>query len=204
MYIPKINLETDKNEIVSFMQRFSFATLITSEDNLPVATHLPILVKIIENRVVLIGHFAKANKQWQKVEENQVLVIFSEPHAYISPKNYDKELNVPTWNYISIHAYGKAKLITEHNEVFQILDSTINYYEAEYKSKWDNFSEEYKLKMINGIVAFEIEVSDLQAKYKLSQNRTDSEKNNIINNLSDSEDSNEKLIAYYMNNKQKK
>ena len=203
MYIPKINLETDENEIVSFMQRFSFATLITSENNLPVATHLPMLVKIRENRIVLISHFAKANKQWQKVEENQVLVIFSEPHAYISPKNYDKELNVPTWNYISIHAYGKAKLITEHNNVFQVLDATINNYEAEYKSKWDNFSEEYKLKMINGIVAFEIEVSDLQAKYKLSQNRTDSEKNNIINNLSNSEDSNEKLIADYMNNKHK-
>lgn len=199
MYIPKVNLVTDQKEIISFMQQFSFATLVTSEDNLPVATHLPLLVKIKDDKVLLVGHFAKANTQWQNIMANKVLVIFSEPHAYISPKNYDKELNVPTWNYISVHSYGWVKLITDKENVFEILAETIQNFEPEYKSKWDKFPEDYRLKMINGIVAFEIEISELQAKYKLSQNRTDKEKEKIINNLTKSKDTNEKLIADYMN-----
>jgi len=96
LYIPKINLETDREKIVAFMQRFSFATIITAKNNLPVATHLPFLVTIREDNVILTSHFAKANNHWSDIENDKVLVIFSEPHAYISPKNYGKELNVPT------------------------------------------------------------------------------------------------------------
>lgn len=198
MYIPKINLATDREEIVAFMKQFSFATIITAKDNLPVATHLPFLVTTQGNNVVLTSHFAKANEHWTDIENNKTLVIFSEPHAYISTKNYDKELNVPTWNYISIHAYGQGKLITETEKTFEILEATINNYETSYRQQWDNLPEEYKLKMSKGIVAFEIIVTDLQAKKKLSQNRTDSEKQKIIDTLSKSKDKNEQLIAEYM------
>lgn len=176
MYIPRINLEQDKTEIVAFMQRFSFATLITSRDHIPLATHLPLLVSMRGNDVVLSGHFAKANAQWENIEQNKVLAIFSEPHAYISPKNYEKEQNVPTWNYISVHVYGKAKLIIDTDEVFEVLEATINNYEASYKAQWDVLSESYKLKMIKGIVAFEMIVDDIQANFKLSQNKTIAEK----------------------------
>ncbi|MFN4813491.1 MAG: FMN-binding negative transcriptional regulator, partial [Bacteroidota bacterium] len=112
MYIPKVNLTSDKTEIIEFMKRFSFATIITSKDNFPTATHLPFVLTTKDDQIVLTSHFAKANEHWQDIESNSVLVIFSEPHAYVSTKNYDKELNVPTWNYISIHAYGQGKLIT--------------------------------------------------------------------------------------------
>src|SRR4051812_37753472 len=101
MYIPKINLIGDQEEILGFMRQFSFATIVTAKDNLPVATHLPFIVSVDGDQVTLTAHFAKANNQWADIENNQVLVIFTEPHAYISPKNYDKELNVPTWNYLS-------------------------------------------------------------------------------------------------------
>jgi len=134
----------------------------------------------------------------KEIENNKVLVIFSEPHAYISPKHYDKELNVPTWNYISIHAYGQGKLITETAKTFEVLESTISNYEVEYKRQWDNFPEEYKMKMAAGIVAFEIIVTELQGKKKLSQNRTNTEQLKIIETLSKSNDSNEQLIADYM------
>lgn len=128
MYIPKINLTTDKEEIVTFMKQFSFATIITSKDNFPNATHLPFVVSSKNDNLVLTSHFAKANEHWKDIENNTVLVIFCEPHAYISTKNYDKELNVPTWNYISIHAYGQAKLITETEKAFEILERTIDNY----------------------------------------------------------------------------
>ena len=202
MYIPKINLTTDTSEIVAFMQQFSFATIITVQDNIPVATHLPFMVTIRDEKVVLASHFAKANDHWKSVTGQTALVIFTEPHAYISTQNYDKELNVPTWNYISVHAYGEASLITEPAGAMSVIESTINTYEASYRNQWDNFPEEYKVKMLNGIVAFEVVVTDLQAKKKLSQNRTATEKDKIIETLSASRDSNENLIAHYMKKEQ--
>lgn len=198
MYIPKINLATDKDEIIAFIKKFSFATIVTSKDNIPIATHLPFLVSSNNDPIILTSHFAKANEQWKDIESNTILVIFSEPHAYISPKNYDKELNVPTWNYISIHAYGRGKLITETESTFKVLENTIDYYEASYRQQWERFPNEYKLKLANGIVAFEIVVEDLQAKKKLSQNRTETEKQKIIETLSKSDDTNEQFIATYM------
>lgn len=198
MYIPKINAMTDREEVVAFMKQFSFATIITAKENFPVATHLPFLVSVKEDKIILTSHFAKANEHWAAVVENKVLVIFTEPHAYISPKNYDKELNVPTWNYISIHAYGQGKLITRTDKVIEILEATIDNYELAYMQQWNSLPEDFKLKMIKGIVAFEIEVTELQAKKKLSQNKTDAEQRRIIDSLSDSNKDNEQHIADYM------
>jgi transcriptional regulator len=125
MYIPKINEASDREEILSFMRQFSFATIITAKDGHPVVTHLPFIMKNVNEGIVLASHFAKANRQWNDTEENTVLIIFSEPHAYISPKHFEKELNVPTWNYISVHAYGKGKLLTgvDFNRMFTIVNA---------------------------------------------------------------------------------
>ncbi len=198
MYIPEINKATDKDETIAFMQQFSFATIVTAKDNLPVATHLPFVITTKDDNIILTSHFAKANKQWEDIENGRVLVIFSEPHAYISPGNYEKELSVPTWNYIAVHAYGQGQLITDTEAVFNVLESTINNFEIAYRQQWDNLPADYKLKMSKGIVAFEIVVEDLQAKKKLSQNRTAGEKEKIIDSLSKSKDSNEVMIAEYM------
>lgn len=198
MYVPKENRMTDRAEIVAFMQRFSFATVITSEDNFPAATHLPFLVRSENEKIILTAHFAKANPQWETIENNLVLVIFSEPHAYISPKLYDKALNVPTWNYLAVHAYGHGKLITEAAAVREVLNATVQNFEMGYNQQWDGLPEDYKQKLSEGIVAFEIEVTDLQAKKKISQNKTETEKDRIIETLSKSDDSHERLIAEYM------
>ena len=125
-------------------------------------------------------------------------MIFTEPHAYISPINYEKEQNVPTWNYLSVHAYGKATLIEDKTQVAQVLEKMIGFYEVAYRKQWDNLPAGYKIKMMNGITAFEIVVTDLQAKKKLSQNRKELERENIIASLSKSTDQNELEIATYM------
>jgi transcriptional regulator len=197
MYIPKNFEITNQAEIVEFMQRFSFATVVTAKNGIPVATHLPFLVTVKNEKVVLTSHFAKANPHWEDIVDNQVLVIFTEPHAYISPSNYEKELNVPTWNYIAVHAYGNGKLLTGEEETFKVLEATISSYETAYKSQWDGLPADYKLKLSKGIVAFEIEVTALQAKKKLSQNKTETEQKNVISSLSKG-DANEKHIAEYM------
>ncbi|HEV7350187.1 FMN-binding negative transcriptional regulator [Telluribacter sp.] len=198
MYIPKIFAATDQQEILSFMQEHSFATLITATDNVPTATHLPFVISVRDDKVVLTSHFARANEQWKEIADNQVLVIFAEPHAYISPGHYDKEQNVPTWNYFSVHAYGQGQVLPDSDRAFEVLEATINTYEKEYKSQWDSLPDDYKQKMVRGIVAFEIVVTDLQAKKKLSQNRTEVEQRRIKEVLSESTRTHEREVADYM------
>ncbi len=201
MYIANHNLETDKTEILNFIKRFNFATIVTVKDNFPTATHLPFLIEERqiegEDKIFLISHFAKANKQWQDVG-NDTLVIFSEPHAYISPKFYKKMQNVPTWNYISVHCYGDGKILDSDEEKLTVLEKSIDFFDASYKEQWDKLENNYRLGQLKGIVAFEIEVTNVQAKKKLSQNKTENERNNIINSFQKSSDDNEKIIAEYM------
>lgn len=198
MYIPKINLETDQDEIIDFMKRFSFGTIVTSKNNVPTATHLPFSIEKVGEKILVTGHFAKSNSQWKEIEDSEILVMFNEPHAYISPSNYEKNLNVPTWNYIAVHVYCKGTIIDDPESVQKVLEKSILQYEPNYKEQWDNLPNDYKTNMMNGIVAFELSVYDLQGKKKLSQNRSDVEKENIINSLSKSNDTNEQLIASYM------
>jgi len=198
MYTPSFNSFTDGQEIIAFMQRYSFATIVTAVNGVPEATHLPFLVREENGKVYLLSHFAKANPQSVQIIDNTSLVIFTEPHAYISPKNYEKEENVPTWNYIAVHAYGKAAVIEEEAKKAELLQHTIEFYDKGYLQQWSGLSDQYKSKMMKGIVAFEIEVTDLQAKKKLSQNRSEQEQKNIIQSLSQSHDTNEQEIAAYM------
>lgn len=188
----------NQEEILEFIQKYSFATVVTSQNGIPVATHLPIISERRGDKLILISHFAKANPQWRDIENGKLLVIFSEPHAYISPSNYEKIQEVPTWNYLSIHAYGIGSIISDPKEVFSILEKTINSYEAKYLNQWNTLSDQYKISMANGIVCFEMEVTELQGKKKLSQNKTLKEKQNIIESLSKSDDGPVRTLADYM------
>ncbi len=195
MYIPSFNKFESEQEAISFMQRYSFATIVTSNNEVPVATHLPFIIEQRDDKLVLSSHFAKANPQITGIEGKNALVIFTEPHAYISPANYEKETNVPTWNYLAVHAYGKVTLLTDTAD---LLARTIGNYEENYLQQWNNLPDDYKQKMMKGIVGFEIIVDDLQAKKKLSQNRSEQEKENIINTLSKSTNTTDNEIAEYM------
>lgn len=198
MYIPNHYLETDKKEITDFIKTYNFATIVTVKDNYQSATHLPFVINETENGLVLISHFSKANPQWRELMTNNTLVIFCEPHAYISPKHYDSEVNVPTWNYIAVHVYGRGEVITDAAETREVLESAILNFEPEYKAQWDKLPEDYKSKMQNGIVAFKIHVTDIQAKKKLSQNKKENERQRIISTLSKSSNTTEQSLAGFM------
>ena len=201
MYIPKHYKNENDHEAISFMQKFSFATMVTAKDGVPNATHLPFVVSKRGDEIVLTSHFARANPQAINLTDKSILTIFSEPHAYVSPSHYDKKLNVPTWNYMSVHAYGKAKLIEEEQAVFGVLEDMINSFESEYMKQWKELPAEYKSKMARGIVAFEIVVADLQFKEKLSQNKSASERSRITETFARSADKNERELASFMKNK---
>lgn len=185
-------------EILSFIQRYSFGTIITNIEGIPVATHLPFHAEMRGEQLILTTHMAKANKQWQAITEQENLVIFSEPHAYISPSNYDSRQSVPTWNYLSVHAYGKAGIISDKEAVMRLLEAAIRDYEPAYMAQWNELPETFKYKMANGIVAFEIKVTTLQGKKKLSQNKTDEERKRIIASLKNSNDSTVSQLGDYM------
>lgn len=140
MYIPKHFLNTKDEEALSFMQKYSFGTIVTAESGRPVASHLPFLVQKCENGIVISSHFAMANPQAESINSQEVLIIFSEPHAYISPRHYEKEQSVPTWNYISVHAYGKCRIIEEEASKFELLERTILNYEEAYQEQWNKLS----------------------------------------------------------------
>lgn len=198
MYIPPYYHETDEHKLIEFMQAHSFATMVNSQNNQLRATHLPFIIEKRGNKIYLISHMAKANPQRKEFTGNDLLIIFQGPHGYISPAHYEKKQNVPTWNYIAVHAYGKAETINEHDSVIEVLEKTIMNYEAPYYKQWKELSDEYKNGMIKGIVAFEIEIVRLEGKFKLSQNKTKNEQQNIISAFEKSGDSMQAGIAEEM------
>lgn len=199
MYTPNNFTFNSQQEMVTFMKRYSFATIVTNIDQKPVATQLPFVVETIGDRLLLSSHFARANEQARYIGEQTSLVIFSEPHAYISPSHYDKKESVPTWDYIAVHAYGIANIIEEEQEKMQLLEQMICFYEPGYQEQWNSLADKFKSGMLKGIVAFEIEVTDLQGQKKLSQNKTSSERQRIAAQLQQSDLGVERDIADYIN-----
>lgn len=199
MFVPsgyKFESEAAK---IAFMQRYSFATIITNNDQqVPLATQLPFVIEQRADKLILSGHFSIANEQARFIEQNTSLIIFTEPHAYISPTHYSKRESVPTWDYISIHAYGKAKLLNEDGLKLKALEQMINVYEKDYMDQWNTLADTFKNRMIKGIVAFELEVTDLQGQQKLSQNKTQAERESIIEQLRKSNNTVEHDLADYI------
>ena len=200
MYTPKLFEFASMPDKIAFMKRYSFATIITSKEQVPIATQLPFVVDDSGDKLILRSHFAIVNEQTKYIADNVSLVIFSEPHAYISPRHYDKHESVPTWDYISVHAYGTASILESAADKLRVLEEMINFYEPDYLDRWNSLSDKYKTGMLQGIVAFELEVTDLQGQQKLSQNKTNQERERIIQELEKNGNGVEGALAGFIKN----
>ena len=183
MHIPRFFRQEDRQTIIEFLRKNDFATLVLYDGQRPVASHL--LFEILEEGEALFvnGHMSRANPQWKTFEKNpEVLIIFHGAHTYISPTWYN-HVNVPTWNYQSVHVYGKPRLITNYDEAYSILKRLIDRYETKGHYKMETLPQDFVEKEIRGIMAFQIEVTRVEANYKLSQNRKDEDYANIITQL---------------------
>lgn len=192
MYRPAAFREDDVDKLVAFMQANSFATLVSIVDGVPCASHIPLVVTVEEGTVKLMGHLAKQNSQWQAFSAAESLAIFTGAHAYISPTLYEKRESVPTWNYIAVHAYGVPKIIrfTDSPESMdKMINEMVDTYEASYKPHWHSLSTGFREGMMNGIIGFEMTVTRLEGKYKLSQNRSQVEQRTVSDTLLQSSDS---------------
>ena len=201
MYLPKSFEVTDSNKLADVLNRFSFATLITTAEGVPFATHLPILHRPQSGTAgVLIGHVARANPQWQHfANSTESLAIFSGPHAYVSPTWYATELAVPTWNYIAVHAYGVPRIIDDEAWLVTLLDEMVQRYESNRPQPWPNqLPEDFRRNLLKSIVGFEMPISRIEGKFKLSQNRPEQDRNNVVRELSGSSNPEARAVGDWM------
>jgi transcriptional regulator len=201
MYRPTAFQEDNIDKLLAFMKANSFATLVSIVDGVPYASHIPLVIAMQGNIVQLSGHLAKQNPQWQAFKSADSLAIFTGPHAYVSPALYEKPENVPTWNYIAVHAYGVPQIITFNDSpaaTNKMLDEMIDTYEANYKSHWHGLSHKFREGMMDGIVGFEITVTRLEGKYKLSQNRSQVDRETVSNKLLQSSDAAARAVGAEM------
>lgn len=184
MYIADLFKNENQAEIEAFLQQNSFGILVNQPAGKLWATHIPLELDANANgKAVLYGHVSIENDQWKGFAENdQVLAIFSGPHAYVSSSWYDFE-NVPTWNYTAVHVYGTVKII-EGDLLLEHLKKLVDKYEAasENPVRIEDLSKKTMMQT-RGIVAFEIEITEIQASKKLSQNRDDKNYKAIISEL---------------------
>ncbi len=206
MHIPKYFEVTDPTIMEQFIKENSFATIVSSGSPYPVATHIPVELETnAAGEKVLWGHVSRANAQWEVFAANpEVLVIFFSPiHSYISSSWYEQP-NVPTWNYMSVHVYGKARII-EGEALRESLRRLVHKYEqhSENPVSLDTLPESVQ-KQINGLVGFEIRPERMEAAFKLSQNRKPEDYENIIRELRATGQVNARLMADVMENRIKK
>jgi transcriptional regulator len=186
MYIPAINVMDDPEEILAFMRANNFATVVSVQDGVPVATHIPVTITVKDDIMTLRAHFAKANPQWKALANGETLIIFTGAHAYISPTHYDKLESVPTWNYMAVHAYGNAQVVHYEDNpqaMLALMDELMLTHEASYMTQWQGLTDKFKDGMMRGTVGFEMVVTRLDAKAKLSQNKNAGEQERIIHTM---------------------
>lgn len=183
MYIPERFREDDKAVLQAFIHEHSFGALVTRGEDAPVATHLPFLFDAERGEYgMLSAHMARANPQWHEFASGrEALVIFSGPHAYVSPSWYDVALSVPTWNYAAVHAYGVPRIIEDRQLLYEQLKALIETNEAQFEQPWPfDLPRDYIEKMMHGVVGFTLEITRLEGKFKMSQNRTPAEREKVI------------------------
>lgn len=198
MYIPDLYKNENAQEIEQFLQKNAFAILINTTNGKPWGTHTPLFLEKINDQLFLSGHISRENPQAENLhDDDEVLAIFNGPHTYISSSWYDHE-NVPTWNYLAVHIYGKIRILN-YEETLLSLKKLVDKYEAKQQNpiQIEDLSEK-TMRQARGILAFEITITEIQAKKKLSQNRDDKNYKNIINHLENSNDCNDLEIAKEM------
>lgn len=173
MYLPPQFKSEERSHALALMRSFPFASLISIDDaGLPYVTHLPLHAQEQGAELVLLGHVAKPNAHWRHLQTRpQAVVTFLGPHAYMSPQVYPDLARVPTWNYLAVHCTVQVTLIEEPTAKDALLKKLIGDHEPAYAAQWRSLGEDFAHKMLAGIVAFELRVTQLQCKLKLNQHR---------------------------------
>lgn len=204
LYSPTYFKEKNKAILHQFILDNSFAVFITHDQNNNLCvSHINLILEEKEGKVMLYGHVAKANSQAQQLASNpKALAIFLGPHTYISPSWYQEAKDVPTWNYTTVHAHGSIRIITDKEELKSVLNKLVSKFESKKENAWSvPWEEKRYTSQLDGIVGFEMCVTHLEGKFKLSQNRSDVDRLNVINTLSCSSMNEDKAVSSFMKSK---
>ncbi len=185
MYTPKPFREPDVDANLDFVEQQGFGALISTSAAGPVITHLPVLVDRDQGRLCLLrAHVAKANHHWRTLEDRPATMVFSGPHCYISARWYRERKVVPTWNYVAVHLYGTARL-SGVDEARRTVADFVDHFEAGSQHPWTIPEDEREFMdgLLNGIVAFTIDVERIEASWKLNQNHAPSRRQRVIEAL---------------------
>ena len=202
MYIPSPNRIEDLQAINAFIHTHSFGTLISSAGGKIIASHLPVLFD--EKTNALRSHMARANEQWKQfAATSELLCVFHGPHAYISPSWYEDQHTVPTWNYAVVHVYGKPVLVGEA-ALKEIVFDTVAKFESSMPTPWKiPLSEQEIAGMLKAVVGFKIEITRVEAKFKLGQNRSREDQEEMLKHLQASPDEESHALAKFIQSQRK-
>ncbi|HZG72753.1 MAG TPA: FMN-binding negative transcriptional regulator [Chondromyces sp.] len=203
MYIPSHFKVTDETMIYDVIKEHSFATLFSQHKGMPFATHLPLILN--KENTYLYGHFARPNPQRKDIENQTVLAVFHGPHCYISPSWYETNKAVPTWNYVTVHAYGEVELLENENELMDSFHEMVLKYETPDSSyRIQDVDPEFLAGMNKGVQGFKIKINKIEGKAKLSQNHSLQRQELVINQLEQIPNTNEQQISSLMKENLKK
>ncbi|MGH8198971.1 MAG: FMN-binding negative transcriptional regulator [Steroidobacteraceae bacterium] len=175
MYIPQAFSSEDPAVLDRLVAHNAFGTLVSQFGGVPFASHLPVLCSRADGRVILTGHWARANPQWREIEDQRALFIFHGPHAYISPRWYlEPQKNVPTWNYVVAHVYGRVRVVHDTAELERIVSALATQYESGAPEPWrfESTGDAGRARL-KAIVGFELTAEEVQIKLKLNQNHVE-------------------------------
>src|SRR5678815_2997415 len=195
MYSPPYNQLENRAELLAFMRANSFAVVVTGTGGTLHASHLPVMVHDHGKDIVIDSHMAKNNAQWKEFFDDEVKLVFAGPHAYVSPRWYEEKERVPTWNYAAVHAYGTPNVVAEPKLKYESQRRLIEAMAPKWLPQFDALRQEYVDRMLDGIVNFQIAVTRLETRWKLSQNRSRREQELIATELEKSSDSAERALA---------
>jgi transcriptional regulator len=203
MYIPPAFAVQDQAALRDLMRRYPFATLVTTADNVPFVTHLPLLIEERDEdgeHGVLVGHLARANPQWRAFDgQTEALVIFAGPHGYVSPALYETHPSVPTWNYMVAHVYGAPTVVEDAAVIRRYLLALIARFESGRPHPYQpSYDEDWLRRMMGGVVAFELPMTRIEGKFKLSQNRDEVDRTHVAAAFAASANSDERALADWM------
>ena len=195
MYIPGAFAVEDRTALFDLIERHGFATLISVVDGVPFATHLPMLLD--RERNLLLGHVARANPHWHSFDGVcEGLVIFQGPHAYVSPSWYTIAPAVPTWNYAAVHVSGAPQLFQDEERLEQLLTRLVSKYEDGREQPWRyDLPDDYRRKMLQGIVGFELPIARIEGKFKFGQNRSADDRRGMLEHLRAGDAESQELAA---------
>jgi transcriptional regulator len=205
MYVPPAFRDDDLASMHATIRAARLSNLITATAEGLMASPLPLVLDEAEGeRGVLYGHVARANAQWRTPPIGEAMAIFMGPHAYVTPSFYETKVQtgkvVPTWNYVTVHAYGPVEFFEDAGRLLDVVTSLTSLHEGERARPWavSDAPAAFVAAQLRGIIGLRMPIMRIEGKRKMSQNRSEADRRGVAAGLAESERPAEREVAKLM------